>query len=123
MATSKQQWIADNLKAGEVYAGLILGQKGEPDYHLILLPGKIENADWATAADWAKKQGGELPTRREQSLLIANCKAEFEPRWYWSSEKLDASYACTQHFFYGGQYATHIHYQFRARAVRRLVLL
>lgn len=120
---SKQQWITENLKAGEVYAGLILGQNGEPDHHLILLPGQATDVDWKSAGTWAKQQGGELPTRREQSLLFANCKAEFEPRWYWSCEKVDASYAWYQFFGYGNQFSYRINSQFRARAVRRLVLL
>lgn len=120
---SKQQWIAENLKEGEVYAGLILGQNDEPDHHLILLPGQASDIDWKSAGTWAKQQGGELPTRREQALLFANCKAEFEPRYYWSCEKLDASYAWLQYFGLGYQNSFHIDFQFRARAVRRLVLL
>ncbi len=120
---SKAQFLADNLKAGEVYAGLIIGQKGEPDYHLVLMPGQATDVDWKTATDWAKKQGGELPTRREQSLLIANCKAEFEPRWYWSNEKADASYAGSQFFGNGYQNGNHVTSQYRARAVRRLIVI
>lgn len=34
--TPKQQWLKDNLRDGEEYAGIILGKR---DYHLFLLPG------------------------------------------------------------------------------------
>jgi hypothetical protein len=117
----KAIYLADNLKADEVYAGLILGQNGQPDYHLILLPGDIE-ATWKQAQTFAKKAGGELPTRREQSLLFANCKDHFKSTWYWSGEPYasDASYAWYQDFYDGGQCYGHLSSQLRARAVRRL---
>ena len=66
------------LKAGEIYAGILLNEDGSPSHHLILLPGDNAGADWQTQMDWAKSTGGELPTRREQSLLYANCKQHFE---------------------------------------------
>ena len=117
----KAIYLADNLKADEVYAGLILGQNGQPDYHLILLPGDID-ADWKQAKTFAKKAGGELPTRREQSLLFANCKDHFKRTWYWSGEPSasDASSAWYQSFYYGSQDLDPINFQLRARAVRRL---
>lgn len=117
----KAIYLADNLKANEVYAGLILGQNGQPDYHLILLPGDID-ADWKQAKTFAKKAGGELPTRREQSLLFANCKENFKSTWYWSGEPYasDASAAWYLYFGDGLQNDRHISSQLRARAVRRL---
>src|SRR5262249_5501561 len=54
------------LRSGERYAGLILGKDGEPGYHLILLPGEVEDKTWEQAKEWAASVGGELPTRREQ---------------------------------------------------------
>ncbi|MGO4308240.1 hypothetical protein, partial [Cupriavidus sp. RAF12] len=72
------------LRAGELYAGLILGKDGEPGYHLILLPGEMEDKKWEQAKEWASSVGGELPTRREQSLLYANLGEEFKHEWYWS---------------------------------------
>ena len=73
------QSIAEHLKAGELYAGIILGKDGQPDHHLILLPGEpAKRLSWDRAVKWATKNGGELPTRREQSLLFANLKEEFE---------------------------------------------
>ncbi len=119
---SKQQWIAENLKPGEEYAGLILGKDGSKDYHLILLPGQANDVNWAAAMAWAKTVGNELPTRREQSLLFANLKDRFEPRLYWSCEKYasDSGYAWLQGFNYGTQSSNHETSKFRARAVRRL---
>jgi hypothetical protein len=124
VAADKVRWIAENLKEGELYAGLILGIDGEPDHHVILLPGAAEGVSWDTANDFAAKAGGELPTRREQALLYANLKHEFEPRWYWSSEQhaADADYAWFQEFGYGSQSNYGKSASLRARAVRRLII-
>ena len=110
------------LADGEIYAGLILNDDGTPSHHLILLPGEAESVTWAKAKEFAKKAGGELPTRREQSLLFANLKEEFKGAWYWSGEKYasDASFAWCQTFGSGTQFESHLSDQFRARAVRRL---
>ena len=112
------------LAAGELYAGVILGKDGEPDHHLILLPGAAEDLTWEQAKEWAASVGGELPTRREQSLLFANLKEHFEGAWYWSGEQYagDSGYAWGQYFGDGGQYNYRKGNEFRARAVRRLVL-
>lgn len=109
------------LAKGEHYAGLIL-EKGKPAHHLVLLPGELESATWRDAVAWAKKQGGELPSRREQSLLFANAKEHFQERWYWSGEQVagDESYAWTQGFLIGTQYDDHKDNECRARAVRRV---
>lgn len=108
------------LAKGEVYAGLIT-DKGKPAHHLVLLPGKTQGP-WAECVEWAKKAGGELPTRREQSLLFANCKAEFEERWYWSGEQHASNdeYAWYQDFYDGYQYYGNVSGTYRARAVRRV---
>jgi hypothetical protein len=111
------------LAPGERYAGLVLGEDGAPDYHLILIPGEIEDAARGTAGEWAIAQGGELPTRREQSLLFANLKDEFEGTWYWSAEEheSESGWAWFQHFSYGYQSRGHQDHEFRARAVRRFI--
>ena len=118
-----------DLNPGEQYAGLIVGKDGEPSYHLVLLPGEAEEITFTDANEWARRrQGGEyeasLPTRREQALLYANCKEQFQSAWYWSSEAhaSDAGSAWFQYFDYGGQGYSHQFYQLRARAVRRLIL-
>lgn len=110
------------LRPGEHYAGLVTGRDGDASYHLVLMADETEDVTWKDAQAWASKIGGELPTRREQALLYANCKPEFKPEWYWSAEahEKDASYAWRQAFGYGYQDYGHIGYQFRARAVRRL---
>ena len=114
------QHTAIVLAEGETYAGLILNEDGTPSHHLVLLPGETE-ATWADAKAWATKAGGELPTRREQSLLFANAKAGFKARWYWSSEKHEnGSYAWFQYFDDGDQLTDHVGHGNCARAVRRL---
>jgi hypothetical protein len=124
LAASKAQWIAENLKPGELYAGLILGQDGQPDHHLVLLPGTAEGVTWAAAKDFAAKAGGELPTRREQALLYANLKHEFKSAAYWSGEQHAAIGVCAwiQFFDYGSQDDYFKSASLRARAVRRLII-
>lgn len=124
MKTAKQQFLASVLKPGEHYAGIILGKDGEPDHHLILLPGEAESVNWKQAKEFAEKAGGELPTRREQSLLFANLKEQFQPRWYWSGEQhaSNSGYAWCQDFHDGGQYGGHEFSDYRARAVRKVVI-
>lgn len=121
---SKEQFMEQHMQPGEIYAGLLLGQNGAPDQHIFLLPGEAEDISWGKAKAWAAEVGGDLPTRREQSLLSANLKSEFKPSWYWSCEQHAANeaYAWSQYFFNGYQYDFHKTYGGRARAVRRLVI-
>ena len=118
----KAAWLKANLKKGEIYAGILLGQNGAPDHHLILLPGDAEALTWAKAKEFAKKAGGDLPSRREQSLLFANLKDEFKGSWYWSGEQhaSEPSYAWFQTFGHGSQGNCRVDYPCRARSVRRL---
>ena len=115
-----------NLAPGEHYAGLVIGKDGEPSYHLVLLPGQADDITWEKAMEWASKQGGDsvasLPTRREQALLYANLKEEFEERAYWSCEahESESGWAWYQTFYYGHQYLLRRDAELRARAVRRL---
>lgn len=112
-----------SLAAGEHYAGLILGEDGKPSHHLILLPGDVDEKSWSDAKSWAAEQGGELPTRREQSLLFANLKRHFELRYYWSAEEYETNdaYAWYQYFANGRQLYGHKGgSNCRARAVRRI---
>ena len=120
--------VTINLASGEHYAGIVIGKDGEPSYHLVLLPGQADDITWDKAMEWAGKQGGEyvasLPTRREQALLYANLKEEFEERVHWSCEahESESGWAWLQHFSYGYQDSHHKRNEFRARAVRRLVI-
>jgi hypothetical protein len=121
---SKQDFMTQHLRPGEVYAGLLLGQDGAPDTHVFLLPGDVSGVTWDEASAWAKKVGGELPTRRAQRLLFANAAVCFEPAWYWSCEQ-HASYsgrAWGQGFDDGNQGYGPKSYAGRARAVRRLAI-
>lgn len=109
------------LNFGERYAGLILDEQGQPSHHLILLPDREEkDLNWADAKKWAESVGGELPTRKEQSLLFANLKAELEALWHWSSEAHKDAYAWVQDFYDGNQFNLNVYDDTRARAVRRI---
>lgn len=108
------------LQPGERYAGLLLDDKGNPSHHLILLPGDADDSTWNNAQTWATEQGGELPTRREQSLLFANLKGEFQPAWYWSCEANGNASAWGQSFTDGSQDDDYQLNELRARAVRRV---
>jgi hypothetical protein len=112
----------EGLKEGEIYAGLILGKDGTPDYHLILLPGDAADVSWPAARDWAAADGGELPTRRELSLLFANLREQFERGWYWSNEHHEtrAQLVWGQNFASGIQTVYGRPYRGHARAVRRV---
>ena len=112
------------LGQGERYAGLVLNDQGKPSHHLVLLPGDAEDLTWEQAQAWAAEQGGELPTRAEQSLLFANLKGEFQGAYYWSGQahETNSSWAWYQYFYYGGQSTNRKDDEFRARAVRRLVI-
>lgn len=112
------------LADGEIYAGLILNDDGTPSHHLVLLPGDHEDTTWQAAVDWAKSLGGELPSRREQSLLFANGKQHFERDWYWSGELYasEPRYAWYQFFDRGNQDDDRILNHCRARSVRRLII-
>ena len=118
--------VTINLASGEHYAGLVIGKDGEPSYHLVLLPGQADDITWDKAMEWASNQGGEyvasLPTWREQALLYANLKEEFEERAYWSCEADESVWAWYQNFDYGRQYLCRKSLELRSRAVRRLVI-
>ena len=120
--------VTIKLAPGEHYAGIVLGKDGEASHHLVLLPGQADDITWENAMDWAGKQGGEfvasLPTRREQALLYANLKEEFEERAYWSCEahESESGWAWDQTFGHGNQDSYYRGYELRARAVRRLVI-
>jgi hypothetical protein len=114
--------LKETLGEGELYAGLILGKKGEPDHHLVLLPGDAADVSWSAGREWAIERGGELPTRRELSLLFANRREEFERVWYWSSEQHEtrAQLVWGQNFASGIQTVYGRPFRGHARAVRRI---
>jgi len=112
-----------DLAPGEHYAGLIVGKDGEPSHHLILMTDQpTDDLNWQAAQDWAKRIGGHIPTRREQALLYANLKEEFEPGAHWSCEAHESEFgwAWYQDFYDGYQSSLYRDDELRARAVRRL---
>mgnify|MGYP003616706639 CR=1 FL=1 len=110
------------LQEDERYAGVILNEDGTLSHHVILISQQpTERLSWNDAMAWAEKAGGTLPTRQEQSLLVANCKNAFAG-WYWSSTQYAgyASHAWRQIFGNGGQTINDKGYKGRVRAVRRV---
>ena len=107
-----------NLAEGERYIGGIVSADGTTT-HIILLPGAFQGT-WKKSMNWAAKQGGDLPTRVEQSLLYATAKEEFERDYYWSNDAHESGWAWFQYFGDGNQDYYRKDYELRARAVRRL---
>ena len=115
--------INSTYAGGEVM-GVMAGQDGKPDYLLIDL-GVEPTADvtWQEALAWAKSVGGELPTRREQSVMFGNRReGQYQKTWYWSCAQYagNESSAWVQTFSDGYQGGDHKDYHYRARAVRRV---
>lgn len=102
---------------GGTFAGLTTKPDGT-HCAVVLLPGTGTDLTWTKAKAWAKKQGGELPSRPVAALLFANVKASLQPRWHWTSDEYDASSAWTCYFSYGCQYGFHESYEGSAVAVR-----
>lgn len=116
--TSTRPAIGDTYEGG-IYAGLTLLDNRVKA--LVLLPGD-EELNWKDAITWAENQGGVLPSRVDQLVLLQNLKAQFQERAYWSGEQHAANSDCAwcQGFGYGGQYGIYVYGKLRARAVRRL---
>lgn len=86
---SKQDWITENLKTGEMYAGIILDPAG--DYHVVLREGEVQDVDWTTAGMLAAGFGGQLPTRRELRLILTNKPGMLKAQWYWTADLSEAT--------------------------------
>lgn len=56
--TPKQRWMRENLRPGEVYAGILLGMDGKPDMHIMV------QRHWS--------DGYSAPTLRETRLIEVN---------------------------------------------------
>lgn len=111
------------LNPGETYVGTITTPGEYGSYHLIKLPEEIESATWKQALAWAEDQGGELPNRVEGALLYVTLKDEFKDAWYWTREPHSKDdYAWVQSFIGGYQNDYHKDNDYRAVAVRRLVI-
>jgi hypothetical protein len=148
---------------GGVYAGIMRGEDGLPDYHLIVpthSSASIKKIIWSDsyidqpianhefdglanttalcksayshpAAQWAaslKIDGLSdfyLPARRELSLAFATVPELFEKEWHWSSTQYAAhpGYAWLQDFTNGNQGYLPKSNEYRARPVRRILII
>ncbi|MFZ6690259.1 DUF1566 domain-containing protein [Undibacterium sp. SXout20W] len=118
---------------GGVYAGIVAGEKGAPDYHLIHATSEHEifDANWQASIEAAQApinghSDWSLPDRREARLLAINCRDSFDlDGWYWTASQFAhlTDYAWVQGFDYGNQYGNHESNEYRARAVRRLLII
>ena len=102
---------------GGTFAGLTTKPDGT-HCAVVLLPDNGTDLTWAQAKAWAKKQGGELPSRPVAALLFANVKASLKPEWYWTSDEYDASYAWGCDFISGDQLYYRKSFEGSAVAVR-----
>jgi len=109
------------LSEGESYVGCIGNALGNLR-HVILLPGDNDDATHKSQLEWAKRIGGDLPTRIEQAMLWANHRDQFKKDWYWSNEihHAESGWAWYQDFYYGSHDILYRSHELRARAVRRL---
>lgn len=110
--------------SGGVYAGIVRGDAGQRDYHLIVSTGEIVGQGWGYSRHWAAGlgDGWSLPKRKEQAVLYGNLPELFAKGWYWSSTLYapDATYAWAEYFGDGRQYGFRRLNGFRARAVLRI---
>ncbi|MGB3068462.1 MAG: hypothetical protein WBC18_07940 [Ottowia sp.] len=105
--------------SGGTYAGLISQPDGTA-VAVVVLPERKEDLTWRQATTWAKKQGGQLPTRPVAALLFANVKDALAPQWHWTCEESawNASCAWGCDFSLGYQYGNLKSYRGSAVAVR-----
>jgi len=106
---------------GGTFAGLTTKQDGT-HHAVILLPDQGTDLTWKKACNWAQKLEAELPSRPVAALLFANVKDQLRPKWHWTSEGYDASYAWSCNFGNGGQNYHHESYEGAAVAVRLIPL-
>ena len=116
---------------GGIYAGVVRGRDGEPDYHLILCQeAPKKDYAWQAALELAKTIEADghkdfaVPSRWESALLYANLQDQFETdRWHWTSTQYSEGSAFGQYFLGGGgQISTVKAYERRVRFVRLIPL-
>jgi hypothetical protein len=118
---------------GGIYAGIIAGKDGAPDYHLIhaTVDFEIDATNWQGAIEAAKTpidgfNDWSLPDRHEARLLAINTPHGFVTNdWYWTStqDAYSPDYAWVQYFTSGNQFSTLKSDEYRARAVRRELII
>lgn len=97
---------------GGIYAGIVRGDPGQPDYRLIVCTEDNRNVNWADAGAWAAgievdgHKDFTLPKRKEQAILFGNVPELFDVDWYWSNEQYERYHDCAwiQYFTSGTQY-------------------
>lgn len=87
---------------GGHFAGITTNSKGQ-HCAVVLLPEQGSDLTHAKAKAWAKKLGGELPTRPVAAMLFANLKKLLRKEWHWTADTQGASYAWRCSFGYGYQ--------------------
>ena len=102
---------------GGHFAGITTNSKGQ-HYAVVLLPEQGSDLTHAKAKAWAKKLGGELPTRPVAAMLFANLKKLLREEWHWTADTQGASYAWICYFHNGRQDNVHKSYEGSAVAVR-----
>ncbi len=118
--------------AGGIFGGIAPGPMGG-SYELCALivgPEADGRLNWQSAMDFAAgldidgHTDFSLPTRSEQAILFGSVRSAFSSSWYWSCEQRaeSAGYAWVQDFGDGFQDYGHKANEFRARAVRRLII-
>ena len=117
---------------GGIYFGVIRGDEGQPDRHLVrAVDNSPEKLKWAAALDWAKSVEADghknfaAPTRFESLLLYVNLRDHFDQdQIYWTGTQYsdDPSYAWCQYFKHGGQGSYHKSREARVAAVRTVQL-
>ena len=85
---------------GGHFAGITTNFNGQ-HYAVVLLPEQGSDLTHAKAKAWAKKLGGELPTRPVAAMLFANLKKLLREEWHWTADTPVASYAWLCHFDFG----------------------
>lgn len=113
--------------SGGIYAGIMRGDAGQRDYHLIVNTAEAELLPWESAKAWAASLEHDgnpwaLPNLKELAVLFGNVPELFTKDWYWSGEKYAPviADAWAQYFTNGLQISFQLNRLFRARAVRRL---
>jgi len=106
---------------GGIFAGLTTRKDGT-HCAVVLLPDQGTDLTWKKACNWAQKLEAELPSRPVAALLFANVKDQLRPKWHWTSEGYDASFAWGCNFNYGAQFSYHKSYEGAAVAVRLIPL-
>ncbi len=117
--------------AGGHFAGIAPAPDGSGGLHILVLgpEGDIpmswhDAMDFATSLEIDGHHDFSLPTKAEQAILFGSVGSDFSRNWYWSCTQraVSADYAWYQSFGSGYQYYNRKHYEFRARALRRLII-